>query len=86
MLNFVFLITSLSTTPFNFSSLQEQFSIYQHLNHLLLFLKLLKLVGTLVSLLMSSLSTAAVKAIKPFSAVKSDVPMPVACVNSFLAV
>ena len=51
-----------------------------------MFLKLLKLVGTLVSLLMSSLSTAAFKAIKPFSAVKSDVPMPVACVNSFLAV
>ena len=35
---------------------------------------------------MSSLSTSAFKAIKSFSAAKSDILIPVACSNSFLVV
>ena len=38
VLDYLFLTTSLSTASFNFSSLQEQFLIYQHPNHLLLLL------------------------------------------------
>ena len=74
---------SLATASLNFFRSAEQFSIYQHLNHLLLFYKCFKLVATTVSLLMSSLSASAFKAIKPFLAAKADVSMPVACCNSF---
>ena len=66
VLNFVYLTISLSTTSLIFSGLQEQFLIYQHLNHLLLFFKLFKLVGTLTNLSISNWSTSAFKAMKSF--------------------
>ena len=47
--------------------------------------KLFKIVGTLVSLLISSLSTSALKAKKPFLAVKSNVSMLLACFGFLVA-
>ena len=57
-----------------FSSLQEQFLIYQHL---ILVFNLFKLVGTLTNLAMS-ICHSAFKAVKPFLAAKLDISTPVA--------
>ena len=77
----MFLLIPLSTP----SSVQVQFPIYQHLNHLSTFaISLLKVVGMLVSLLMSNLSTSAFEAIRSYVAAKSDVTISVAYSNSFL--
>ena len=66
MLNFVFLITSLSTTSLNFfKSTGTVFSLPTSKSSTFAF-KLFKLVRTFTSLLMSSLSTSAFKAMKSF--------------------
>ena len=73
MLNFVFLITSLFTTPFNlFQSTGTVFNVPTSKSSTFVF-KSFKVVGTLTSLLMSNLSTSPFKAIKYFVVDTSDV-------------
>ena len=83
MLNFVFLTTSLSTPPLHFlRSTGTVFNSRTSKSSTFVF-RLFRLVERLVGSSMSSLSTSASKAIKPFLAAKLDALMLVACYNSF---
>ena len=79
----VFFTPCLSTTSLIFSSLQEQYSPYQHTFKSSTFVfKLIKLVGRLINLLMPSFSTSDLEATKSFYAAKLDVSIPISCSNS----
>ena len=76
MLNFVFLTTSLSTTPLNFfKSIGTVFNLPTSKLSTFAF-KLFKIVGIFISFLMSNLPTSAFKAMKSFLAAKSDLSTP----------